>query len=46
MLAHQIPCQKVYELEDCAKDPQWQARETLTEWDDPHVPATSRASAS
>ena len=35
MLAHQIPCQKVYELEDCAADPQWQARETLTEWDDP-----------
>ena len=35
LMAAQIPNQKVYELEDCAADPQWQARETLTEWDDP-----------
>lgn len=35
MMAAQIPNQRVYELEDCAADPQWQARETLTEWDDP-----------
>ena len=35
MMAAQIPNQRVYELEDCAADPQWQARETITEWDDP-----------
>ena len=35
MQAHQIPCQRVYELEDCLNDPHWKARGTITEWDDP-----------
>lgn len=35
MQENQIPCQRVYELEDCLNDPHWQARETITEWDDP-----------
>lgn len=35
MQENQIPCQRVYELEDCISDPHWKARETITEWDDP-----------
>lgn len=35
MQANQIPCQRVYDLQDCLDDPHWQARETVTEWDDP-----------
>lgn len=35
MQANQIPCQRVYELEDCLEDPHWKARETVMEWDDP-----------
>ena len=35
MQENQIPCQRVYELEDCISDPHWIARETITEWDDP-----------
>ncbi|WP_028829358.1 bile acid CoA-transferase BaiF [Proteocatella sphenisci] len=35
MHANQIPCQRVYELEDCLNDPHWKARETVMEWDDP-----------
>lgn len=35
MNENQIPCQRVYELEDCINDPHWQARETITEWEDP-----------
>ncbi|MEG0779284.1 MAG: bile acid CoA-transferase BaiF [Oscillospiraceae bacterium] len=35
MLENQIPCQRVYSMEDCAKDPHWKAREVFTEWDDP-----------
>lgn len=35
MQANQIPCQRVYELEDCLNDPHWKARGTITEWDDP-----------
>ncbi len=35
MQANQIPCQRVYELEDCLNDPHWKARETVMEWDDP-----------
>src|SRR5699024_6926533 len=30
-----IPCQRVYELEDCLNDPHWIARESVMEWDDP-----------
>lgn len=30
-----IPCQMVYEIEDCVNDPHWQARETIMEWEDP-----------
>lgn len=35
MQAHQIPCQRVYELEDCLADPHWNKRGTIMEWDDP-----------
>lgn len=35
MQANQIPCQRVYELEDCLNDPHWKARESVMEWDDP-----------
>lgn len=35
MQANQIPCQRVYELEDCLNDPHWKARGTIAEWDDP-----------
>lgn len=35
MQQNQIPCQRVYELEDCINDPHWKSRETITEWDDP-----------
>ncbi|MEA4817772.1 MAG: bile acid CoA-transferase BaiF, partial [[Clostridium] scindens] len=35
MLENQIPCQKVYTLKDCAKDPHWKARDIFVEWDDP-----------
>lgn len=35
MVENQIPCQRVYELEDCLNDPHWQARETVMEWEDP-----------
>nr|WP_315025305.1 bile acid CoA-transferase BaiF [uncultured Aminipila sp.] len=35
MTDNQIPCQRVYELEDCLNDPHWQARESVVEWDDP-----------
>lgn len=35
MQANQIPCQRVYDLQDCLDDQHWQARETVTEWDDP-----------
>lgn len=34
---NQIPCQRVYGLEDCEADPHWKAREVFTEWDDPAV---------
>jgi L-carnitine CoA-transferase/bile acid-CoA hydrolase len=35
MQANQIPCQRVYELEDCLNDPHWKARQSVMEWDDP-----------
>lgn len=35
MQANQIPCQRVYDLEDCLNDPHWKARESVMEWDDP-----------
>ena len=35
MTDNQIPCQRVYELEDCLSDPHWIARESIVEWEDP-----------
>lgn len=35
MQANQIPCQRVYDLEDCLNDPHWKARGSVMEWDDP-----------
>lgn len=35
MIENQIPCQRVYELEDCVNDPHWQARQSIMSWDDP-----------
>lgn len=35
MIDAQIPCQRVYDLEDCLNDPHWNARGTIMEWDDP-----------
>lgn len=35
MIENQIPCQRVYELEDCVNDPHWQVRQSIMTWDDP-----------
>lgn len=35
MQDNQIPCQRVYDLEDCVNDPHWQARESVMTWEDP-----------
>lgn len=35
MIDNQIPCQRVYSLQDCDNDPQWKEREVFMEWDDP-----------
>lgn len=35
MLDNKIPCQRVYSIEDCSKDPHFNARDVFVEWDDP-----------
>ena len=32
---HQVPCQRVYDIQDLAEDPHCRARENFIEWDDP-----------
>jgi crotonobetainyl-CoA:carnitine CoA-transferase CaiB-like acyl-CoA transferase len=34
-IEHQVPCQRVYNIQDMAEDPHFEAREDFIQWDDP-----------